>query len=260
MATMLTCPLCAKEVSEFHKRSHLLPEWMYTECYDQKHKLLEVSRADQKLAKKQKGFYGSFMCSECERETQKFDHYASLILTTRSPNSPEYRAVRKECFSEYHRGARHDFSRWENLDFKKFQQFVFAIILRTHFAGKMDGVLSLSTKHLNAILNIYRDNSRIDDYSYPILLTEYPSDDKLRSHIVMPFINKKGGHHTVDFAGAGYLFQVYVSSHSKPRFAESLRLKADGSVFVINMFLKEMGLYKNVVELVHAAKNTSKFT
>lgn len=260
MATMLTCPLCMKEVGEFHKRSHLLPEWMYTECYDQKHKLLEVSRADQKLAKKQKGFYGSFMCSECERETQKYDHYASLILTTRSPNSPEYRAVRRKCFSEFHRGVRHDFSRWENLDFKKFQQFVFAIILRTHFAGKMDGVLSLSTKHLDAILNIYRDNSRIDDSSYPILLTEYPREDKLRSHIVVPFINKKGGHHTVDFVGAGYLFQVYVSSHSKPRFAESLRLKADGSVFVINMFLQEMGLYKNMVELVHTAKNTSKFT
>lgn len=257
---MLICPLCTKEVSQFHKRSHLLPEWMYTECYNGKHKLLEVSRVNQKMVKKQKGFYCSFMCSECEEESQKYDHYASLILTVRSSNSNEYKSIRREYFSGYYRGVKNEFCKWEKIDFKKFQQFVFSIVLRTHFAGKLNGIISLNRKHLDGILGIYRDKSRFDDYSYPILLTEYQKEDKLRNHIIIPFINKNGGHHIVEFSGAGYRFQVYVSSHSKPSFVESLRLRADGSLFVINMFLQEMGLYKNMIKVINMAKNTSMFT
>jgi len=214
---MLICPLCTKEVNQFHKRSHLLPEWMYTECYDEKHKLLEVSRVNQKVAKKQKGFYDSFMCSECEEETQKYDHYASLILTVRSPNSNEHKSIRRTYFSEYFRGIKNEYSKWENIDFRKFQQFVYSIVLRTHFAGKMDGIITLNRKHLDGILGIYRDKSQSDDFSYPILLTEYQKEDKLRDHIIIPFINKNGGHRIIEFSGAGYLFRVYVSSHSKPR-------------------------------------------
>jgi hypothetical protein len=233
---------------------------MYTECYNGKHKLLEVSRVNQKMVKKQKGCYCSFMCSECEEESQKYDHYASLILTVRSSNSNEYKSIRREYFSGYYRGVKNEFYKWEKIDFKKFQQFVFSIVLRTHFAGKLNGIISLNRNHLDGILGIYRDKSRFDDYSYPILLTEYQKEDKLRNHIIIPFINKNKGHHIVEFSGAGYRFQVYVSSHSKPSFVESLRLRADGSLFVINMFLQEMGLYKNMIKVINMAKNTSMFT
>jgi len=139
---MPICPLCTKEVSQFHKRSHIIPEWMYTSCYDEKHKLLEVSRVSQKIVKKQKGLYSSFICSKCEKETQKYDHYASLILTERSSNSDEYKSIRRKYFSEYYRGANIEYWKWEKIDFKKFQQFVFSVVLRTYFAGSLNGIIS----------------------------------------------------------------------------------------------------------------------
>lgn len=255
---MLICPLCTKQVSKFHKKSHLLPEWMYTGCYDEKHKLLEVSRVNKNIIKKQKGNYSSFMCSDCEHEIQKYDHYASLILTRRSPNSNEYSSIRRKYFSELYRGIKIEFYKLEKIDFKKFQKFVFSAILRTHFAGELNGIISLNRKHLNGILGIYRE-SRLNDFLYPILLKEYKNQDKLRSNIILPFINKYEGHHIIEFSGAGYLFQVYISSHPKPRFVESLRLKADGSLFIINMSLQEMGLFKNILKVIDMAKNTSKF-
>src|SRR5574337_2121147 len=103
---MLPCPLCKKQVVKFHKRSHLIPEWRYTECYDEKDKILEVSRLKEKVVKKQKGIYGSFMCEECEEEMQKYDHYASLILTDRSSNSDEYTSVKKEYVCKYYKGEK----------------------------------------------------------------------------------------------------------------------------------------------------------
>ena len=90
---MLNCPLCNNEVQNFHKRSHLLPEWMYTDCYDEKHKVIEVSRVKEKVTKRQKGVYDAFICEDCEKETQLYDHYASLVLTKRSPNSIEHKSI-----------------------------------------------------------------------------------------------------------------------------------------------------------------------
>lgn len=257
---MLTCPLCKKHVAKFHKRSHLMPEWMYTECYDEKHKILEVSRSKEKVVKKQKGIYGSFMCEECEEETQKYDHYASLILTDRSPNSDEYIAVNKKYFCGNHKEEKEEkaeFGKWENINFGKFQRFVFSIVLRTHFAGKIEGTIPLNKKHLEGISAIYRDELNLDDSSYPILITKYPKNDKLKNHIILPYINKREGHHIIEFAGGGYLFNVYVSSHSKPRFAKSLRLKSDGSMHLIIMFFQETGLFEKSKTLVNTLRNAS---
>jgi len=257
---MLICPLCKKQVAKFHKRSHIIPEWMYTECYDEKHKILEISRSKEKVVKKQKGIYGSFMCEKCEEETQKYDHYASLILTDRSPNSDEYISVNKKYFCENYKGEKAEFGKWENINFRKFQKFVFSIVLRTHFAGKIEGHISLNKKHLEGISAIYRDELNLDDSSYPILITEYSKNDKLKNHVILPYINKQEGHHIIEFTGGGYLFNVYVSSHSKPRFVKSLSLKSDGSMHLIIMFFQETGLFEKSKTLVNTLRNVSKFT
>jgi hypothetical protein len=248
------------EVIQFHERSHIIPEWMYTSCYDEKHKLLEVSRVSQKIVKKQKGLYSSFMCSECENETQKYDHYASLILTERSSNSDQYKSIKREYFSKYYRSEKIDYWKWEKIDFKKFQQFIFSVVLRTYFAGALNGIISLNGKHLDGLLAIYRDKSICDDFSYPTLVTKYQEEDKLREHIMIPFIDKNAGHHIIKFGAAGYLFQIYISSHSKLRFVESLKLRTDGSLFIISQSLREMGLYKNILKVINITKNTSTFS
>lgn len=54
---------------------------MYTDCYDEKHKILEVSRLNAKVVRRQKGIYNSFMCEGCEEETQRFDHRQGTFCT-----------------------------------------------------------------------------------------------------------------------------------------------------------------------------------
>jgi hypothetical protein len=185
---MLVCPLCDRHVESFHKRSHLVPEWMYTECYDEKHKILEISRKPETVRKKQKGIRGSFICTDCEDATQRHDHYASLILTDRSPDSQEFRSVQRRYFKSD--DGETEFAKWKNVDFSRFQKFVLSVILRTHFARKLEGPLQLSEKHLRGILSIYRAENAQDDLSYPILVTEYSKADKLKSHVVLPYLDK----------------------------------------------------------------------
>ena len=198
---MLNCPLCKNEVQEFHKRSHLLPEWMYTDCYDEKHKVLEVSRVKQKVTKRQKGIYDAFICKDCENETQLYDHYASLVLTKRSPNSIEHKSINRKYFKEKSEGEITEFERWENIDFIKFQRFVLSVILRTQFSGKMGGQINLNDSHLFRILSIYRDDTKKDDTSYPIIVIKIPEKDKLKNQVILPYINKQEGHHIIEFTG-----------------------------------------------------------
>ena len=256
---MKLCPLCDNLVESFHRRSHIIPEWMYSECYDENHKVLEASRTKQKMTKKQKGSYGSFICSDCETETQKYDRYASLILTNRSQLSNESRAVFKKYFREKANGEYHEYSKWDNLNFLFFQKFVFSIILRAHFSGKIEGEISLSKKHLECLLSLYRDTQNQNDLSYPIFILEFPSNDPHKNHVVLPYFKKQDGHHILEFSGGGYLFNVYISSHAKPKHVISLRLKNDGSMYLIRMAFNETGLFKNLSKLVNNLKNVSDF-
>jgi hypothetical protein len=249
----MICPLCANSVKEFHKRSHLIPEWMYTDCYDEGHKIIEVSRHDEKATRIQKGIYHSIICKACEKETQKYDHYASLVLTARSPMATELASVEKNYICEKYNGRNLEFAKWTGLDFRKFQNFVLSIILRTHFAWNRKDPILLTQKHFEGILNIYK-GGQPDDTSYPIMLLEYPKSDKLRNLVVMPYVTRKMDHHVIEFAGGGYLFNVYVSSHEKPSYVRSLAVKNDGSAYVLIDPFINTGLFKGTVQIVKSVK------
>jgi hypothetical protein len=247
---MLTCPFCKEEVEKFHKRSHLVPEWMYTDCYNENHKVIEVVRSEEKVTKKQKGVYGSFICTNCEKETQKYDHYASLILTNKSPETDEYKSVKRTYYNDNHQGEKLEVGVWENIDFKKLQNFIYSIVLRTHFAGRIKGPIALNSKHLERILASYKNEAILDDSSYPILVVEYHKNDKMRNHVILPFIKKIESHHIIEFTGGGYAFNIYVSSHPKPHHVRSLRLKKDGRLLLINIFFQETALGKKSLKLI----------
>lgn len=253
----MICPLCTSNVQEFHRRSHLIPEWMYNGCYDDGHKIIEVSRHDERATRRQKGIYSSIICKACEEETQKYDHYASLVLTEHAPMTAEFTAVNKNYTCEKYDGKNLEFAKWIGLDFRKFQNFVFSIILRTHFAWNTNDPILLTQKQLEGILAIYK-GSQPDDTSYPIMLLEYPKGDKLRNHIVLPYVTRKSGHRTIEFAGGGYAFNIYISSHAKPSYVTSLSLKKDGSTFVMIDYFSNTGLFKGTFHTVKSVRSGPK--
>jgi hypothetical protein len=56
----MTRPACKKEVDSFHEKSHVIPDWMSTECYDEKHRLIIVTVKEEKADVKQSSLYGVF--------------------------------------------------------------------------------------------------------------------------------------------------------------------------------------------------------
>lgn len=242
---MTTCPLCEKTVGRLHKRSHILPEWMYKYCYNEKHKLLNMELKKERVSKRQKGIYKEIICEECEKASQEYDRYASLALTQRSPKTPERRGVIKR--DSQFRDSSGDityYSCWEGVDFHKLQRFVFACVLRTHLAQKAKNEHLLIDKHFRRIHEIYRNESIVDDLSYPIVVTKLEGDDS-DGLVFLPFMNKSKGHHFIEFVGAGYTFRVFVSSHKKPDEVITMRLKENGGLLVISIPWGEYGTFKS---------------
>ena len=242
---MKTCPLCLNRVEKLHKRSHLLPEWMYKDVYDERHKLVNVDFKNEYVKKEQKGIHDEIICPTCESESQQYDRYASLILTKRSPTSIEYSSITRIQNERVHNGELCKYSHWKNINFHKFQKFVYICILRTHFSNSKNGKPLLIEKHFQKIRNLYLSNQSNDDKSYPIITLNYLNNNGFEDIVLLPFANKKYGHFTIELAGCGYNFEVYVSSHRNPKFVNSLRLMENGSMYIIHDYMENTGTFRN---------------
>lgn len=240
----MNCPLCNNDVEQLHKRSHILPEWMYKDYYDDNHKLVNVELDNKHVNKKQKGVYAEYIiCKDCENESQRYDRYGSLILTDRSPRSREFTSVNRILYEKSVRGNLREYTHWKNIDFPQFQRFIFACVLRAHLSEKQKGKYLLVDKHFENMRQIYKDLDVTDDKTYPILISQYYEDDNFKDHVIMPFINRKSGHHFIEFSGAGYSFWIYVSSHRKDSFVESMSLRQDGSLYMLKVYFQEGGTF-----------------
>jgi len=245
---MVICPLCEKKVQSLHKRSHLVPEWMYRDCYDDNHKMINIEVDKKFINKRQKGVYAEIICVDCEHVSQTYDRYGSLVLTSRAPDAFEHKIVIKENFEYYMNNQKEYYSLWKNIDFHKFQRFVFACILRTHLKRRMLGQYLLVEKHFKKMRNIYADKTAHDDWSYPILLSKN-TDESTKNLILLPFKNRHEGHYFIEFTGVGFTFRIYVSSHKKPDHVNSMCLKKSGQMYVIHIPFMESGTFKTIVHL-----------
>jgi len=243
---MVECPLCKKTVKSLHKKSHLIPEWMYKDCYYDKHKLLYANTISKDIREKQKGFYDEIICCNCESESQTYDHYASLILHQK--NSSVYKAINRTTKQIALKEEILNLSYWENIDFLKFQKFVFACVLRTHLSEKKSRRSLFAEKHFEGMREIYKNNSIIDDMTYPIVVFKLPDDDKYINRVDLSSSIKVLNHNVVDFYGAGYTFWVFVSKHKKPDFVQKLCLNHNGSLYLIYRYFEDTGKFKALIK------------
>ncbi len=70
------CKLCKKEAEL--RRSHILPEFLYADIYDETHRALAVSREKVKVF--QKGIREYLLCQQCETKLSRYEKYAKDLI------------------------------------------------------------------------------------------------------------------------------------------------------------------------------------
>lgn len=253
---MKKCPLCEKHATTLHRRSHLLPEWMYSELYDSRHKLINVKIDSRHVNKKQKGHFETIICEACEVESQVYDRYGSLILGNKNDQAPEFTSVVIAQHSTRISSGDQHYSHWQNVDFCKLQKFVYACVLRSHLAEQKEGNYLLADKHFKKMRELYRNPRCQDDSTYPVQVVKFIDTDTAKNLIILPFRNKIDRHLVIEFSGGGYMFRVFVSSHRVPSNVAEVRLKTSGSLYMLHFSIKDVGTFKSTLPvLVDLAKH-----
>lgn len=70
----MKCLLCRN--NEAIKNSHIIPEWMYENCYDDKHRFINrTNNADYH----QKGYRSEILCTQCETKLSRWEKQLKLL-------------------------------------------------------------------------------------------------------------------------------------------------------------------------------------
>ena len=210
------CRLCLKE-SEL-RNSHILPEFLYENLYDEKHRTLLVSRGDEKIV--QKGIREKLLCQKCETKLSRYEKYAKeLILEI--PNFVRDNNL-ELLFSD-------------SVDYLKLKLFQLSILWRASVSSNalfQQVKLGPHEDKIRAMIN-EEYPGKVSDYGCLMFITLDVS--LLLTIIQSPFRFKKrvDGHTAYKFATGNLDWIFFVTSHKISHVLRQLFLQEDGLLRVI---------------------------
>jgi hypothetical protein len=245
----MICPFCQIEVTKFHPNSHIIPEWMYKNSYDEIHRAISLDLDNLEKDLIQQGFRGSFICDECEKIFSKDDDYGSKLFANTYKNSPIKNNLITNTLNHHINGEENLITHWESFDFNKLQKFILSVLIRNHLWNRNIQKIHLNDAHYEAIKNLYLNKFSSDETSYPIKIIKLiETEIHLHPVVILPYISPvEENHKAYIFAGAGYIFYTYISSHKKPIYLKSFRLRSPGSIDMLHVEFEKTGIFKNSI-------------
>lgn len=240
------CHLCLEQ-KPLIKKSHIIPEFMYQELYDENHKMFhfapkELLKPKPIIKRPSLGIYeGGLLCADCDNKVigQQYEDYVGKVLYSKTDLPPEI-AWQNKLFKDPKHGL--EFCISSNINYKKFKLFVLSILWRA----------SISSNDFFSAVNLgpYEETIRKmieagepgSDDLYPINVFSWLRDEKLPNDIISkPLYIKKDGKTTYYLPINGLLIEVSISKGPlKPPF-DGIRLKEDGTMTIYELPKGSMG-------------------
>ena len=236
----MQCKLCKRDSPLV--KSHVIPEFMYSALYDEKHRFRVIStRKEQKNIFAQKGIREPLLCSNCELKLSKHERYASLVFRGKI---------------ELSTSSEGNLTFVKGLDYSAFKLFALSILWR---AG-----VSCLPEFKDVRLGIHEDTLRkmilSDDpgqpKNYGFLISPIMHQGKqLFDVIVSPTWSRLCGHYAYRFIIGGMSWIFVVSNHSPPAHIAPAYLSRQGELLMCKSELHEMSfLIKMARDLKEAGK------
>ena len=146
------CKFCQNE--SVLCRSHIIPEFLYKNLYDEKHRMLVVEPSLMSETFRQKGYYEYLLCNDCEQ-------YFNV-------NFEQYYA--NNCFSiipEKFNKKPENF-RYPGLDYSKYKLFILSVFWRILIAKEAPFHHIKSDEHIQTIQEMLMKQDPGDELDYPL--------------------------------------------------------------------------------------------
>lgn len=225
----MPCRLCHKDKPL--RKSHVIPEFMYTPLYDEVHRFHVLSASVRTRRYVQKGLRERLLCKSCEALLSPYEKYVSEVLTGRIPITSARSG---------------DLVELKGLDYKKFRLFGLSVLWRA-------GVSSLPM-FANVNLGPHEDPLRkqliAEDpgvpHQYSFFLAPLVRGDKLIEDVmVQPTRARLDGHLCYRFVFGGLIWVFVVSSHRPPAVFRNAFINEDGRMLMLVSEITDVGFVHN---------------
>jgi hypothetical protein len=217
------------------KKSHIIPEFVYTTLYDEKHRFHVLSNSSVKgPAKLQKGIREHLLCGECEGSLSKYERYMSLILSGRL----EVKSSRDGKLVTL-----------EGLDYKQFRLFGLSVLWRASVSSlQMFEQVKLGPhEEIMRKMILAEDPGRSDQY--PFMLVPVVHEDEVQTDLIMqPTWTRSEGHYGYRFVFGGLTWVYLVSSHKPPFVIANATVSEQGRTIMLISDIERMPFITNLVQ------------
>lgn len=238
---MKKCRLCGERKKL--KRSHIIPEFMYSSMYDEEHNFFVLSSNSKNgIYRKQKGDWEWLLCGDCETQLSLYERYVSLVLNGGT-----------ELQLEHDR----NYIKIGLLDYQKFKLFQLSIIWRASISSRPIFNNVKLGKHEEIIRKMIFNEAPGREYEYGCILRMIFYKQKfISSFLIPPEKTRVAGDVLYQFAFNGFWWHFHVASHKANKVTQELFLKEDGSLLIAKTKLEGSQYVRDLaVQLFENKKN-----
>lgn len=235
-----SCRLCGKE-KRLIKKSHIIPDFMYRELYDKKHRIytLIVDAAKRKLVKKRFRFTGEYqgglLCKKCDNKLLgSFESYGSKFLY-----GGNFKKGEDLVMKDFVTADGLSFTEIQNASYEKLKLFLLSILWRCSISDR-EGFSEISLGEHEEIIRsmIYNTNGGLWD-QFPVVIMTYLNDKQL-PHDLIAHPQKRITSDGVEvfvliISGFIYSFFMPPPNGSYPKFVNEATLKEDGTIKILHI-------------------------
>lgn len=231
-SAMSICFLCLKD-KDLISNSHIIPDFMYQDLYDDKHRMIRTVGLNVKTARKiQTGEKeGELLCAKCDNEILgSLEGYASRVLFTGEES------IRVQ--NVLHPDGQLTSTLCEDLDYGKFKLFLLSLLWRASisrnafFSQVQLGPLEESVRRMII------ENDSQGQMDFPCLVSSWRYDQRRMASAVISSPRRIQGEN----GGTRYIFQIgqfllmfFVSKNDRPDWLRDAAITPENRMRIIHL-------------------------
>jgi len=205
----MICKLCLEDKANLQKKSHIIPEFMYEELFDEHHKMYKFSFKDKRIvARPPTGEYDkNILCFNCDRKKigDGLEDYAKKLYSGGLPRSKTLEI--KNYKNQY--GS--VFTQISKLDYTKYKLFLLSILWRAS-VSKREYFKSVSLgKYEDEVRGMIMDENPMTTEDYACMITTTRNDVEWSKQLFIEptrFKEERGSIYRFMIGGMLYLYFI----------------------------------------------------
>lgn len=226
------CKLCLKIVDEL-RNSHIFPESMYSQIYDEQHKFISVqTKKPLKLRPEQKGYREKLFCSDCENMLSVWENSTIKDLRDISKENNKYLDIlRIDKKTLLVSNIKHD----------SFKKCVLSILYRLSITTISPFKQYQLGPHQEIFRNILVNDSKLKTFDYPVRISKVVLNNMHDNGVLMGCDRGRCDNHIMQsFVAYGFVFDVLMSKHINRKNNKSAFLTEKGVMIISEIELPEV--------------------